>query len=224
MFEHCVPLPAPGPPRTKTTCRRRNRAFDSHRGCHASWHRHRPVPATRRLFLAVARRGSSAPRRSTRATRSRHGRGAVNPRIRKNTQTENSVKDAQALVDRPTLGSAIDPVAPHSGSSRAGAVLTSKNLYLVFFSRGMAMTETTCAAASLAEGPDGGSLHQLMQRDDLRYVDCNTCFDRHVVVFILQLNLRGDGGQCLSSCAAECPCAQNVAGRRRVHGLQPSTE
>ena len=42
-----------------------------------------------------------------------------------------SVKDAQALVERPTLGSAIDPVAPHSGSSPP--VLTSKNLYLKFF-------------------------------------------------------------------------------------------
>ena len=44
--------------------------------------------------------------------------------------------------------------------------------------------ETICAAASLAEGPDGGSLHQLMQRDDLRYEDCTISCDCHVAVLI----------------------------------------
>ena len=156
------------------------------------------------------------------ATRSRQGRGAVHPGIRKKTQTKISVKDAQALVERPTLGSAIGPVAPHSGSSRA--VLTSKNLYRVlniFFLPRMAEvmeTPPAAAAASLAEGP-GGSLHQLMQRDDLR------------CVFSLTVKWRCSSAaespwrrRAKSSCGAEGPCAQNVAGRRRVHGLLPSTE
>ena len=154
------------------------------------------------------------------ATRSRQGRGAVHPGIRKKTQTKISVKDAQALVERPTLGSAIDPVAPHSGSSPP--VLTSKNLYLKFFfflQWGEVMeTPPAAAAASLAEGPDG-SLHQLMQRDDLRYV------------FSLTVKWRCSSAaespwrrRAKSSCGAEGPCVQNVAGRRRVHGLLPSTE